>query len=345
MDDAPPVHPAVEETATAVASMAIRGAAPIADAAAEALATAAAESDATDDELRVELRVAARRLHDTRPTAISLANAIRCVLGDLDPGSQRNDACALPGTGDANGDFEGASATTDDLAAWVVARASAFRDGLAEAQAAVGRVGGNRLADGDVLLTHCHSTAVLACIEAAVERDVELSAYVKETRPRYQGHATARDLQAMGVDATLLVDGAAHAVLPEVDHVLVGADSVAADGTLTNKIGTAGLAASAAVRDVPVLVAASTIKLNPETLAGHVTPIEERDAEEVLGVERRAELGDPAVANPAFDRTPPEHLDAVATEDGIVAPSNVGTILRERYGTAPPRPWDPDDGE
>lgn len=322
MDDEPALHPVVEETAADIASMEVRGAATIADAAAVALATAATESEASGDALRAELRAAARQLHDTRPTAISLANGIRRVLGDLEGPTSGGDGSVAPG-----------------LARWVAERAVTFREELADAQAAVGRVGGNRLADGDVVLTHCHSTAAMACVEHAVERGAELSAYVKETRPRLQGHETARHLADLGVDATLVVDGAAHSVLGDVDHVLVGADSVAADGTLVNKVGTAGLATSAAARDVPVLVAASTIKLNPETLAGRATPIEERSPDEVVDPETRRAIGDPDVENPAFDRTPPRYLDAVATEDGVVAPADVGSLLRERYGPDPPRPW------
>ena len=380
MDEQPTVHPAVEATASDVATMEIRGAAPIAVAAASALATAATESDATGDELRAELRAAARRLHDTRPTAISLANAIRLVLGDLDPsvpirtpggqlrpvrrtdvaggsGPSESDVASSDSAPDAESDAASdgepnpdpggesnaaldAPASQPDLDTWVASRATAFQEDLADAQSAVGRVGGNRFVDGDVVLTHCHSTAVLACFERALDRGIDLSAYVKETRPRLQGHETARDLEALGVDVTLVVDGAAHATLPAVDHVLVGADSIEADGTLVNKVGTAGLAASAAVRDVPVTVAATTLKLNPETLAGHVTPIEERSADEVIDPDRRRSIGDPSVANPAFDRTPPAHLDAVATEVGLLAPTNVGTLVREWYGATPVRPWE-----
>jgi len=150
-------------------------------------------------------------------------------------------------------------------------------------------------------MTHCHSTDALACIEAAVEQGKSISAVVKETRPRQQGHITAEQLRDAGVPVTLIVDSAARRYLDEVDHVVVGADSIAADGGVINKIGTSGLAVNARERGVPIMTAAQTIKLHPETLTGHTVEIEMRDESEVIGSEAREEIGEIAVENPAFD--------------------------------------------
>jgi len=315
---APDVHPAVRETAADIDEMRVRGAAAIADAAAAALARQAAESEADDaDSLREALRAAARELLDTRPTAVSLPNALRDVLADIE------------GPSDA--------AT---LREQVRERAAAFRERVAEAQDELGRVGAGRLADGDVLMTHCHSTAVVACVAAARERGHDLSAYVTETRPRNQGHRTARELVDLGVDVTVVVDGAARHFVNDVDHVLVGADTVAADGSVVNKIGTCGLAANARDCGTPVTVAAGTLKLDPETLTGHAVEIEERDPDEVLAPADREAIGDVSVANPAFDVTPPRYVDAVVTERGQFPPTSVVTLMREVYGTDPARPWE-----
>ena len=309
-------HPAVRETARRIAAMETRGAATIADAAAAALGAQAEDSDAESPAaLRSELRAAARTLHDTRPTAVSLPNALRYVLADLD------------------GD------DVETLRRTVTRRVERFRADLEDARDRLGRIGAGRLRDGDVVMTHCHSTDAMACVEAAVEAGTDLEAVVKETRPRNQGHVTARRLRELGVPVTLVVDSAAHRFMDEVDHLLVGADSIAADGSVVNRIGTAGLAVSARDRGVPVVVAAQSVKLAPRTLTGEVVEIERRDAAEVIEPAAREELGDIEVANPAFDVTPPRHVDAIVTERGQFPPESVVVLMRELFGEDPAEPW------
>jgi ribose 1,5-bisphosphate isomerase len=279
--------------------------------------TQAVETDATDAAtLRAEVRVAARRLHATRPTAVSLPNALRYVLDRMegeDPEAVRES---------------------------VVAASEEFRARLDRAQADLGAVGANRLGDGDTVMTHCHSTDVLSCIEAARDQGKSLSAVVKETRPRKQGHITAGRLRELDVPVTLVVDGAARRYLDEVDHVFVGADSIAADGSVVNKIGTSGLAVLARERDTPVVVAAATLKLDPATLSGATVDIETREESEVLPTDERAEVGDVSVANPAFDVTPPRYVDAIVTERGQFPPESIVVLMRELYGTDPSTPWE-----
>ncbi|MFB6087429.1 MAG: ribose 1,5-bisphosphate isomerase, partial [Haloarculaceae archaeon] len=153
------LHPAVEETAADIASMEIRGASTIAAAAAEALR---AHADGVDVDsaaaFRESMRAAARHLYETRPTAVSLPNALRYVLRRME------------GT------------TVEELRESVVAAAGEFDERLERAQENLGEVGANRLQDGDVVMTHCHSTDALSCIEAALEQGKEIEAVVKETR-------------------------------------------------------------------------------------------------------------------------------------------------------------------
>ena len=311
------VHESVVDTADSIARMEVRGAAAIAEAAATALGAQAAASDAADAAgLRAEMRAAARRLYATRPTAVSLPNALRYVLNSMDG----NDIEAVRESVDA--------AVVD------------FSARLDRARADLGTVGANRLSSGATVMTHCHSTDVLSCLETATERGKEISAIVKETRPRAQGRLTARRLDDLGVPVTFIVDSAAHSYLDEVDHVFVGADTITAEGTVVNKIGTAGLAASARVRDVDFVVAAQTLKLDPETLAGPRVDIEHRAPGEVLSDDRRAEFDSLAVANPAFDRTPARHVDAILTERGQFPPESIVTLMRDLYGPEPGRPWE-----
>ena len=306
----------VESTAEDIEAMEIRGAATIAAAAAKALGTQADASDAEDPAaFRAELRRAARELYETRPTAVSLPNALRFVLAEME------------------------GETVEELRASVRRASEQFRADLDTAQERLGRIGANRFQDGDVIMTHCHSTDALATVEHAVEDGKDLEAVVKETRPRNQGHITAQRLRELGVPVTLVVDSAAHRYLNDVDHVLVGADSIAADGSVINKIGTSGLAVNARDRGTPIVVAAQTIKLHPGTLTGHTVEIEMRDESEVIGEDERAEIGEIEVNNPAFDVTPPRHVDAIITERGQFPPESIVSLMRELYGDMDEEPW------
>ncbi|MFC3477323.1 ribose 1,5-bisphosphate isomerase [Halobacterium litoreum] len=308
--------PEVEETAEDIAEMEIRGAATIAAAAADALAAQAEASDAeTPAEFREEMRSAARHLRDTRPTAVSLPNALRYVLREME------------------------GETVSELRATAVDAAEAFEAQLDRAQDDLGEIGANRLRDGDTVMTHCHSTDALACVKAALDDGKHIEAIVKETRPRKQGHITAEQLREWGVPVTMVVDNAARRYLDDCDHVLVGADSIAADGSVINKIGTSMLAVAARERGTPIMVAAQTLKLHPDTLTGHTVEIEMRDETEVLSDEEREALGNPDVDNPAFDVTPPRYVDAIVTERGQFPPESIVTLMRELYGEGTTEPW------
>ncbi|MEF8822035.1 MAG: ribose 1,5-bisphosphate isomerase [Halovenus sp.] len=310
------IHPDVEATAEEIAAMEIRGAATIAAATAGALGSQAAESTAeTPEQFHDELQTAAQRLLDTRPTAVSLPNALRYVFERID------------------------GETVEELATSTVAGVDEFQHRLDTAQDDLGAIGANRLRDGDTVLTHCHSTDVLACIEAAVDQGKSLSAIVKETRPRNQGHITAKQLRELDVPVTLIVDGAAGRYLDEVDHVFVGADSIAADGSVVNKIGTRSLAVTARERDTPMVVAAQTIKLDPATLSGHTVEIESRSEAEVIDTDRRESIGEIEVGNPAFDVTPPRYVDAIVTEHGQFPPESIVMVMRELFGEHHRTPW------
>lgn len=315
--DEPAVHPSLEETAADIANMEIRGAAAIADAAARALEQQATESDAsTPEAFETELRAAARRLLDTRPTAVSLPNSLRYILRRTE------------------------GETVAELRETAVAGAQEFRYRLDSAQDDLGAIGANRLQDGDTVLFHCHSTDVMSCIRAAREQGKSLNAIVKETRPRKQGHITARQLRELDVPVTLVVDGAAGRYLDDADHVFVGADSVTADGSVVNKIGTRQLAVTARERDTPIVVAAQTVKLDPTTLSGHTVEIEMRDESEIITEADRENIGDITVENPAFDVTPPRYVDAIVTERGQFPPESIVFLMRELFGEQATQPWE-----
>jgi len=230
--------------------------------------------------------------------------------------------------------------------AWGVDRAlAAFREGGADA--ALGEA--ERLADADVatnralgahgaalvpergrVLTHCN-TGALACVgygtalgivRAAAEAGKAPTVWVDETRPVLQGaRLTAWELDRLGIEHTLVVDAMAGSLMAagEVDVVIVGADRVAANGDVANKVGTYPLAVLARHHDVPFVVAAPTATIDLTTPSGDAIPVEERDPAEVttIGGTRIAPRGT-AVLNRAFDVTPAALVSAIVTEHGIV---------------------------
>ncbi|MEZ5143892.1 MAG: S-methyl-5-thioribose-1-phosphate isomerase [Acidimicrobiales bacterium] len=223
--------------------------------------------------------------------------------------------------------------------AWAARRVAAADDPVAEAcRIADEDVGVNRrlgahgaalVPDGAQILTHCNA-GHLACVgygtalgvvRAAHEQGRRLHVWVDETRPLLQGaRLTAWELQRSGIDCTLVADVMAGRLLSadEVDLVVVGADRIAANGDVANKVGTYGLAVLARHHDVPLYVAAPSSTVDPATPDGASIPIEQRDGDEVrrVGDATIAPEG-VAVRNDAFDVTPAALVTAWITEHGI----------------------------
>jgi methylthioribose-1-phosphate isomerase len=285
----------VDELCAAIRSLAIRGAPALGVAGAMGIALAAATG--------VPLESAARFLIATRPTAVNLA--------------------------------------------WGVGRAVAAADPLAEAlRLAADDVSRNRrlgahgaalLASGVRVYTHCNAGG-LACvgygtavgvIRAAHEQAMAPSVWVGETRPVLQGaRLTAWELERLGIPATLVADVMAASLMAsgDVDCVIVGADRIAANGDVANKIGTYGLAVLAHHFGIPFYVAAPTSTVDLDCPTGADIPIERRAAGEVteMAGQRIAPDG-MAVENRAFDVTPAALVTAIITEEGVVDPASLGS--------------------
>ena len=225
------------------------------------------------------------------------------------------------------GGFEGGTAL---LRARLLKEAQSIFAEDQDAGKRLGEFGIELLGDASTIITHCHTGGVatsgygtaLAPIILAKERGRPLRAFVDETRPLLQGsRITAWELMKAGVDATLITDSMAAHVMQQglVDAVIVGADRIAANGDVANKIGTYGLAVLANAHGIPFYVSAPVSTIDLGTASGQDIVIEERDAEEV----RRGfgKLTAPAgvdVYNPAFDVTPAELVDAIITERGVI---------------------------
>jgi methylthioribose-1-phosphate isomerase len=202
----------------------------------------------------------------------------------------------------------------------------------------IGEIGATLLRDGMTILTHCNAGALatvrfgtaLAPIYVASARGLRFNVIADETRPLLQGsRLTAWELTRAGIPTTIICDGAAAAVMRtrRVDLVIVGADRVAANGDVANKIGTYGLALAARAHGIPMYVAAPVSTIDMATGHGNDIVIEERSPDEIR-VPFGLHVGAPEaeVYNPAFDVTPASLITALITEHGLVQPLNEQTL-------------------
>ncbi len=292
--------------------MKIRGAGRVGRAAATALKLAAKSSKAsTSAGFLKEIEEVASHLLSTRPTAVSLPNAVRFVTLGL----KRE---------------RGADLVTLRRAA--ISRADEFIRMSRMAVKTIGEIGARRVSDGDVLMTHCNSDCALAVIKTAFEQGKHVEVFVTESRPARQGLISVRELSRAGVPTTLIVDSAVRHFIRDVDKVIVGADSIAANGAVINKIGTSQIALAAHEARVLFFVAAESYKFHPGTLVGRLVEIEERPPEEIVKPKRFPRV---KIRNPVFDVTPPDYVDLIITERGIIPPSAAYTIIQELFEWRP----------
>ena len=305
----------LEETAEKIRTMEIRGAGRIARAAAQALCDHSRTITRADlHHYSMQMGQAADLLVSTRPTAVSLPNAVNYVMKPL-----KNESL-----------FEDAKQNLEE-------RALAFVKRSEEAVFRIGKIGARHIRDGDVVLTHCNSEAALACILQAHEQGMNNEVYATEVRPRNQGHITAKTLSDAGIRTNFIVDSAARHFMKEVDLCITGADAITVNGSVINKIGTSQIALAAHEARVSFLVAAETYKFAPCTIVGGRILIEERSPDEVLPKEIRNDLKNVTVRNPTFDITPADYIDHIITEVGVFPPEMAYTVIKEQLH------WDNDD--
>jgi ribose 1,5-bisphosphate isomerase len=298
----------VQETAEKIRTMEIRGAGRIAKAAAEAIRDYAAGLDVTSmEEFSAKIREVSDFLISTRPTAVSLPNAVKLAS-------------------------KYSSGNVEDARQEIITNANLFIERADRALGKIGKIGSRRIRDGDVIMTHCNSHAALSIITTAFEDGKNISVYSTESRPRCQGLLTIQHLNDFGIPTTLIVDSAVRYYMKDVDKVIVGADAIAANGALVNKIGTSQLALAAHEARKSFMVAAETFKFSPSTIVGNPIEIEERDAEEIIDPAILKELPHVQVRNPAFDFTPAEYIDMIVTDIGIIPPAMAYTVIKEHLG-------------
>ena len=302
------------DVAKAIRTMVIRGAPAIGVAAAMGVALELRRSTATGTtQLATEFYRTCDLLAATRPTAVNLFWAIE-RMKRVFAGAMR------------------AGQSTDELTATIIAEAARVHDEDVASCRALGQHGAEVVPDEGRVLTHCNAGALatggygsaLGVVRAAVEAGKRVVVYADETRPFLQGaRLTAWELLRDGIETTVITDGMVGALMQSgrVDLVVVGADRIAANGDVANKIGTYTVAVLAKEHDVPFYVAAPVSTIDLATPDGSGIPIEERDAREVthLGALQLTPDGT-RVWNPAFDVTPARLVAGIITERGICRP-------------------------
>jgi methylthioribose-1-phosphate isomerase len=313
----------VEELAEAISSLRVRGAPALGVAGGLGIALAVRRAQESGENIGEAIASAASLLASTRPTAVNLKWGIERVRKVYDP--------ERPQSADE-----------------VIERA---REMVAEDEKInrlIGEIGADLLFEDSRVLTHCNAGA-LACVahgtaisvvEAAHERGLIAGVTATETRPLLQGsRLTAWELKRMGVPYRVTIDSGAAGLIAsgEIDAVITGADRIAANGDVANKVGTYPLALAAQANGVSFIVAAPTSTIDLDTPNGDAIPIELRSASEVLEVNgARIAPEDTDAYNPAFDVTPVSLVSAIVTEFGIVRPSvdDLRTFVETSRATA-----------
>jgi methylthioribose-1-phosphate isomerase len=301
------------QVAQAIREMVVRGAPAIGASAAYGLALAALRSQAQDlVSLQADLRSAAEVLQAARPTAVNLSWAIKRVLKrTLDK-----------------------SGSPDELRAAVLREAQCIADEDVAINQRMARHGAELIADGDTVIHHCNTGALatvdwgtaLGVIRMAHEQGKRVHVLVDETRPRLQGaRLTAWELEQYGIPYDIISDNAAGYFLSsgQVQKVFYGADRMAANGDVANKIGSYMLALAAHDNQVPVYPVVPTSTIDLSLASGDLIPIEERPPDEVLNIQAAGKPVAPQNAsarNPAFDITPHRLLTGIVTEHSVIYP-------------------------
>jgi ribose 1,5-bisphosphate isomerase len=198
-----------------------------------------------------------------------------------------------------------------------------------EAVERIVEIGAKRFHDGNVVLTHCHSSAVTATLIKAKENGINYSVIQTETRPKYQGRITGRELVEAGIDTTMIVDSAARHFMKEIDFVVVGSDAITSEGNVINKIGTSQVALAAHEARIPFYVVSTLLKFDPVTIYGDFETIEERDKSEIWD---KPPMG-LKIRNPAFDVTRRDYIHGIITEEGVISPHSILEAIHRHY------PW------
>jgi ribose 1,5-bisphosphate isomerase len=301
------VAEAVRVAAERIRKLEVQGARNVAIAAIKALEGLAEKTSAeTRIEFMKELEIARTALFASRVTEPLMRNAVRWVISQVEDSGKEEVAA---------------------LAALVSSSSSRFLKNLEASKERIAEIGAKRIREGMVVFTHCHSSTVTHLLGKAKEDGKRFEVVCTETRPVFQGRITAKEMLALGVKTTFIVDSAARSFMRDADMVIVGADAITSEGNVINKIGTGTIALLAHEARKPFYVVAELLKFDPATVCGEYEKIEERSPDEVWK-DAPEKL---VVRNPAFDVTRRDFIHGVICEEGIIPPHSVKEVMHRKH--------------
>jgi methylthioribose-1-phosphate isomerase len=320
-----------KQVATVIRDMIVRGAPAIGVSAAMGMAIGIDRSQATTfPALTEQVAIIAKTLAETRPTAVNLFWGIDEIRNLYNRLAAKNTPIL-------------------EIKAAVVARARQMYDEDIAACKQMGANGASLLPQEGTVLTHCNAGALATCgygtalgvIRAAIESGHKIDVFADETRPFLQGaRLTAWELMKDNIPTTVLCDNMAAHLMSKgrIQAVIVGADRIAANGDVANKIGTYGVAILAKEHGIPFYVAAPWSTLDLDTPTGNSIPIEQRSAREVTHANgKQMTPHGVAIENPAFDVTPARYVTAIITERGVLRAPYEQSISAMASHTVPER--------
>jgi ribose 1,5-bisphosphate isomerase len=303
------VAQSVRVVADRIRKLEVQGARNVAIAAIKTLEALAEETRAkARKEFMKELLEAKATLFASRETEPLMRNALRWIISQVEnSGKQKVDA----------------------LAKMVSSSSSQFLKNLEASKECIAEIGAKRIRDNMVVFTHCHSSTVTHLLSKAKKEGKAFEVVCTETRPVFQGRITAKELLALDVKTTFIVDSAARSFMRNADLVIVGADAITSEGNVINKIGTGTIALLAHEARKPFYVVSELLKFDPATVCGDYEQIEERSPNEVWkGAPEKL-----IVRNPAFDVTRRDFIHGIICEEGIIPPHSVNEVIQRKY------PW------
>lgn len=311
----------IETVVSAIRELRVRGAPAIGVTAAMGIALGVQSIVETDvPTFEQKVLTMCRQLAATRPTAVNLFWAIDRMKRVLQEGRQ---------------------STVPELRSRLVQEALAIQQEDIARCKTMGQHGAALIKDGQHILTHCNAGALatagygtaLGVVRAAWEQGKQIHVFAGETRPVLQGaRLTAWELMEDGIPVTLITDNMAGTVMRQgkIDLCVVGADRIAANGDVANKIGTYSVAVLAKTHGIPFYVAAPSSTIDVSTPTGSAIPIEERPGDEVTALNGGPWIAPKGVAvfNPAFDVTPAEYVTGIITEQGVLKPGQIAETFK-----------------
>ncbi|MCJ7470558.1 S-methyl-5-thioribose-1-phosphate isomerase [Candidatus Bathyarchaeota archaeon] len=299
----------IQETAERIRKLEIQGARNVAIAAIKTIEVLAKHTKAKNKaEFLKELANAKEILFATRETEPLMRNAIRWILNRVDKNNSKK---------------------VKDIAKTVSSSANQFLNNLERSREEIATIGANRIRNGSVIFTHCHSSTVTYMLQKAKQQGKIFEIICTETRPIFQGRKTAKEMLDLDLKTTMIVDSAARHFMNQADIVLVGSDAITSEGNVINKIGTSLIALAAHEARTPFYVVSELLKFDPATIHGDYEKIEERDPSEVWKDPPKKLI----IRNPAFDVTRRDYIHGIICEEGIISPHSTMEVVRRKY------PW------